>query len=107
VTVHHADVVGSLLAPPELAEVQSYTPAREVTPGELKQLQDRAIDDALAMQERASPISSVRPRCHGGGTSSQCSARKSSWSGSPACSATAGAKPPYAAIRSWKGSSSR
>jgi 5-methyltetrahydropteroyltriglutamate--homocysteine methyltransferase len=52
VTVH-ADVVGSLLAPPELAEVQSYTPAREVSVEELKQLQERAIDDALAMQERA------------------------------------------------------
>ena len=52
-TVHHADVVGSLLAPPELADVQSYTPAREVGPEELKELQDRAIDDALAMQERA------------------------------------------------------
>jgi 5-methyltetrahydropteroyltriglutamate--homocysteine methyltransferase len=53
VTVHRADVVGSLLAPPELAEVQSYTPAREVSPEQLKRLQDRAIDDALAMQERA------------------------------------------------------
>jgi 5-methyltetrahydropteroyltriglutamate--homocysteine methyltransferase len=51
--VHHADVVGSLLAPPELAEVMSYMPARHVTPVELKELQDRAIDDALAMQERA------------------------------------------------------
>jgi 5-methyltetrahydropteroyltriglutamate--homocysteine methyltransferase len=51
--VHHADVVGSLLAPPELAEVMSYMPARQVTPVELKELQDRAIDDALAMQERA------------------------------------------------------
>jgi methionine synthase II (cobalamin-independent) len=51
--VHHADVVGSLLAPPQLAEVQSYTPARPVAPEELKELQDRAIDDALAMQERA------------------------------------------------------
>jgi 5-methyltetrahydropteroyltriglutamate--homocysteine methyltransferase len=52
-TVHHADVVGSLLAPPELAEVQSYTPVRRVSPEELKELQDRAIDDVLAMQERA------------------------------------------------------
>jgi 5-methyltetrahydropteroyltriglutamate--homocysteine methyltransferase len=52
-TVLHADVVGSLLAPPELAEVQSYTPARAVSPEELRDLQDRAIDDALAMQERA------------------------------------------------------
>jgi 5-methyltetrahydropteroyltriglutamate--homocysteine methyltransferase len=49
----HADVVGSLLAPAQLAEVQSYTPAREVSPEEMKVLQDRAIDDALAMQERA------------------------------------------------------
>jgi methionine synthase II (cobalamin-independent) len=53
VTMHHADVVGSLLAPPELADVQSYAPARVITPEELKELQDRAIDDALAMQERA------------------------------------------------------
>jgi 5-methyltetrahydropteroyltriglutamate--homocysteine methyltransferase len=52
-SAHHADVVGSLLAPPELAEVQSYAPARPVSPEELKELQDRAIDDALAMQERA------------------------------------------------------
>jgi 5-methyltetrahydropteroyltriglutamate--homocysteine methyltransferase len=52
-TVHHADVVGSLLAPPELAELMSYTPARRATPKELRELQDRAIDDALAMQERA------------------------------------------------------
>jgi 5-methyltetrahydropteroyltriglutamate--homocysteine methyltransferase len=52
-TVHHADVVGSLLAPPELAELMSYQPARQVAPEELKELQDRAIDDALAMQERA------------------------------------------------------
>jgi 5-methyltetrahydropteroyltriglutamate--homocysteine methyltransferase len=52
-TTHHADVVGSLLAPPELAEVQSYTPVRQVTPEELGRLQDHAIDEALAMQERA------------------------------------------------------
>lgn len=52
-SVHHADVVGSLLAPPELAEVMSYAPAREVTADELRVLQDRAIDEALAMQERA------------------------------------------------------
>ncbi len=51
--VLHADVVGSLLAPPELAEVQSYAPARRVSPEQLRELQDRAIDDALAMQERA------------------------------------------------------
>jgi 5-methyltetrahydropteroyltriglutamate--homocysteine methyltransferase len=31
----------------------SYAPAREVTPEKLRQLQDRAIDEALAMQERA------------------------------------------------------
>ena len=52
-SVHHADVIGSLLAPPELAEVMSYAPAREVTPEELRSLQDRAIDETVAMQERA------------------------------------------------------
>src|SRR4051794_7020154 len=51
--IHHAEVVGSLLAPPELAEVMSYAPVRRVSPAELKELQDRAIDAALAMQERA------------------------------------------------------
>jgi 5-methyltetrahydropteroyltriglutamate--homocysteine methyltransferase len=53
VSIHHADVVGSLLAQPELAEVMSYAPAREVTSEELRALQDRAIDEALTVQERA------------------------------------------------------
>lgn len=52
-SAHHADVVGSLIAPPELAELQSYTPTRSVPPDELKRMQDQAIDEALAMQERA------------------------------------------------------
>jgi 5-methyltetrahydropteroyltriglutamate--homocysteine methyltransferase len=51
--IHHSDVVGSLLAPPELAEVQSYRPVRQVGREELRELQDRVIDDAVAMQERA------------------------------------------------------
>jgi 5-methyltetrahydropteroyltriglutamate--homocysteine methyltransferase len=33
--------------------VMSYAPDRDVTPDELRGLQDRAIDEALAMQERA------------------------------------------------------
>lgn len=33
--------------------MMSYAPDRDVTPDELRGLQDRAIDDALAMQERA------------------------------------------------------
>jgi 5-methyltetrahydropteroyltriglutamate--homocysteine methyltransferase len=51
--VHHADVVGSLLAPPPLAEVMSYRPAREVSDDERRRLQDTAIIDALKMQEEA------------------------------------------------------
>lgn len=52
-SVHHADVVGSLLAPRELAAAISYPPVREVTAAEPCELQDRAIDQALAVQQRA------------------------------------------------------
>lgn len=64
VSVHHADVVGSLLAPPELAAAMSYPPVREVTAAEPRELQDRAIGKALAVQQRAEVdvVSDCEPR---------------------------------------------
>ena len=46
-SIYHADVVGSLLAPPELAEVMSYAPGRQVDPEELRAMQDRAGVDVV------------------------------------------------------------
>lgn len=46
-----ADVVGSLLRPPELLEAQRQLAAGTITPGEFKAIEDRAVDDAIALQE--------------------------------------------------------
>ncbi len=46
-----ADVVGSLLRPPELLEAQRQFSTGEITPGEFKALEDRAVDTAIALQE--------------------------------------------------------
>ncbi|HWP23622.1 MAG TPA: hypothetical protein VNM15_05495 [Candidatus Binatia bacterium] len=48
----HADVVGSLLRPPELLEAQRRLAAGTLTPEEFKAIEDRAVDDAIALQER-------------------------------------------------------
>lgn len=53
VSVHHADVFRSLLVPRELAATMSYPPAREVTADGPRELQDRAIDEVAAVQQRA------------------------------------------------------
>lgn len=46
-----ADVVGSLLRSPELLEAQRQLAAGEITAGEFKALEDRAVDAAIALQE--------------------------------------------------------
>jgi 5-methyltetrahydropteroyltriglutamate--homocysteine methyltransferase len=46
-----ADVVGSLLRPPALLEAQRQFGAGEITAGEFKALEDRAVDTAIALQE--------------------------------------------------------
>ncbi|MDQ3867528.1 MAG: cobalamin-independent methionine synthase II family protein [Actinomycetota bacterium] len=48
-----ADVVGSLLRPPELLEAQDAFRRDELTPAEFKRIEDRAVDDALRLQEEA------------------------------------------------------
>lgn len=50
VTVH-ADVVGSLLRPPELLEAQKQLAAGTHSPDRFKEIEDRAVDQAVALQE--------------------------------------------------------
>ena len=47
----HADVVGSLLRPPDLLESQKQLAAGNVTAAEFEVIEDRAVDDAIALQE--------------------------------------------------------
>jgi 5-methyltetrahydropteroyltriglutamate--homocysteine methyltransferase len=47
------DVVGSLLRPPELLAAQEGLARGDLTPAAFKQVEDRAVDQALALQEEA------------------------------------------------------
>ena len=47
----HADVVGSLLRPPELLEAQEDLAAGRITQAHFKTIEDRAVDEAVALQE--------------------------------------------------------
>jgi 5-methyltetrahydropteroyltriglutamate--homocysteine methyltransferase len=47
----HADIVGSLLRPPELLQAQKQLAARQLSPAEFKSIEDRAVDQAIALQE--------------------------------------------------------
>lgn len=47
------DVVGSLLRPPELLEARDRYAAGEASAADFKRVEDRAVDGALALQERA------------------------------------------------------
>ena len=48
-----ADVVGSLLRPPELLAARRDLAAEHITPARFKAVEDRAVDDAVALQEAA------------------------------------------------------
>ncbi len=48
-----ADVVGSLLRPPELLSAQKDFAAGKLTSVEFKKIEDRAVDQAVALQEEA------------------------------------------------------
>ncbi|MGE5301978.1 MAG: hypothetical protein ACM3TN_01535 [Alphaproteobacteria bacterium] len=47
----HADTVGSLLRPPELVEAQKQRAAGEFTAAQFKEIEDRAVDEAITLQE--------------------------------------------------------
>ena len=49
----HADVVGSLLRPPELLEAQEAHAAGRITGAQFKTVEDRAVDQAVVLQEAA------------------------------------------------------
>ncbi|MCI0404531.1 MAG: methionine synthase, partial [candidate division Zixibacteria bacterium] len=49
----HADIVGSLLRPPELLKAQKELTAGQLTPAEFKHIEDTAVDQAIALQEEA------------------------------------------------------
>ncbi len=49
----HTDVVGSLLRPPELLEARRKLSCGEITSTEFKRIEDRAVDEALRLQEEA------------------------------------------------------
>jgi 5-methyltetrahydropteroyltriglutamate--homocysteine methyltransferase len=49
----HADVVGSLLRPPELLAAQKRLATGAITAEQFKAVEDRAVDEAVALQESA------------------------------------------------------
>ena len=48
---YHAEVVGSLLRPRYLTDARAALDAGQIAPHEFKQIEDRAVDQAIAMQE--------------------------------------------------------
>jgi 5-methyltetrahydropteroyltriglutamate--homocysteine methyltransferase len=49
----HADIVGSLLRPIDLLEARIRLAAGELDPASFNEIEDRAVDDAIALQEAA------------------------------------------------------
>lgn len=49
----HADIIGSLLRPPELLETQKQFAAGAISAAQFQAIEDRAVDDAIALQESA------------------------------------------------------
>ena len=49
--VHHSDVIGSLLRPKYLTRARDAYAAGQLTTPEFKRIEDRAVDQAIAMQE--------------------------------------------------------
>src|SRR5918995_1686568 len=49
----HADVVGSLLRPEELLAAQKQLAAGTLSTAQFKEIEDRAVDEAIALQENA------------------------------------------------------
>ena len=47
----HADIVGSLLRSPELLKAQEQLAAGQINQAQFKEIEDQAVDDAIALQE--------------------------------------------------------
>jgi 5-methyltetrahydropteroyltriglutamate--homocysteine methyltransferase len=52
-TAYHADVVGSLLRPDYLVRARGQFESGEMAPAAYKEIEDRAVDQVIAMQEGA------------------------------------------------------
>jgi len=50
-TTVHADIVGSLLRPPDLLAAQKQLATGVISQAQFKAIEDRAVDDAVALQE--------------------------------------------------------
>jgi 5-methyltetrahydropteroyltriglutamate--homocysteine methyltransferase len=51
--IPRSDVVGSLLRPPALVEARARLESNELSPAAFKEVEDRAVDDAVGIQEAA------------------------------------------------------
>ena len=51
--IYHADVLGSMLRPPWLVEARQAMRAGTLDPAEYRETEDRAVDEALRIQEEA------------------------------------------------------
>ncbi len=49
----HADIIGSLLRPPELLRARENIATGRITQAEFKKIEDRAVDQAIQLQEEA------------------------------------------------------
>jgi 5-methyltetrahydropteroyltriglutamate--homocysteine methyltransferase len=52
-TAHHAEVVGSMLRPPQLVQARGRMRAGQLDPQEYRAIEDAAVDEALRIQEEA------------------------------------------------------
>jgi 5-methyltetrahydropteroyltriglutamate--homocysteine methyltransferase len=52
-SLYRAETIGSLLRPTYLREAQRSLRSKETTPAQFKQIEDRAVDEAIALQEAA------------------------------------------------------
>jgi 5-methyltetrahydropteroyltriglutamate--homocysteine methyltransferase len=52
-TIYRADVVGSMLRPPELIEARAAMRAGQLPPEQYRKVEDQAVDEALRIQEQA------------------------------------------------------
>src|SRR5215470_14011198 len=51
--IHRAEAIGSLLRPAYLWDARRSLRSKEITPAQFKKIEDRAVDEAIALQEAA------------------------------------------------------
>ncbi len=49
-TIHRAEVVGSMLRPPQLVEARAQMRAGRLDPAAYREIEDAAVDEALRIQ---------------------------------------------------------